>query len=243
MNACPSELQLELQWSHLSPEMETHLASCTRCAARIAELRQREDEFRRFVFPATRQAVVEGVQRGRRNAWMWRAGVGLVFALSIPLATAQTMKLWAAQEGVTGISGEQTKGGVGLGVYLRTDAGAKRVSDAQKVPAAAALRFRVQLPKACEVTVVSYDAEGKLSTLAASSRWPAGMHELPGGAVLDGVPGPERIFVLCSLQPVDLSLVERALPRERGAGAVRTLRHLEAGAELQETILLEKVLP
>jgi len=72
----------------------------------------------------------------------------------------------------------------------------------------------------------------------------ASAFDLPGGAVLDGKPGPERVIAICTPGPMYYAAVERAVQAAmaRGETAVRgnrVIRGLPEGAA-QASILLEK---
>jgi hypothetical protein len=70
------------------------------------------------------------------------------------------------------------------------------------------------------------------------------VEDLPGGAILDGKPGPERIFAVCSADPLAMPQVELAVKVATGTGAesvraINTIPGLPAGT-VQATLLLEK---
>jgi hypothetical protein len=116
------------------------------------------------------------------------------------------------------------------------------------VRADAALRFRVRLPRPCHLWILSVDAQGQVSRLFPTEgdggALAVGLIELPGGAVLDGRPGPERILAVCTPRPHLYAPLERAaqVATARGAGAVRAVRvvpGLPDGTD-QASVLLEK---
>jgi hypothetical protein len=132
--------------------------------------------------------------------------------------------------------------------WLADPAGARAVTDGGEVPAAGALRFRVQPPAPCRLWIVSVDSGGQVSRLyPAEGEGGAEVRQggaLPGGAVLDGRPGPERLFAVCAPEPIPFARVKQAARAAAagGAGAVRSgkmLPGLPRGA-VQATLLLEK---
>ena len=240
MTRCPSDLELE---RHLLADDATalapHLAGCAGCAARLAEMRREGEEFRREVFPATVDAVVART-RPRRLVPRWALAAA-------PLAAAAAAVLFLLGRPPPDYVG--AKGGeFSLAVFVHASDGARAAADGAVVPASAAVRFQVRPARPCRLWVVSVDAAGQVSRLfPASGDAPGRIAEpgaLPGGAVLDGRAGPERIFAVCSPAPLALADVERAAREAAGGGEAR----VRAGARLaglpadaaQATLLLEK---
>lgn len=237
---CPSDLKLEgyLMNAALS-EAAPHVAACERCRARLRQMEREGEDFRRFVYPAT----VGALQR-TRPPLRW---LGLS-APAMALAAAAAVVLMARRGPPDDYSG--TKGAaLKLTVYAGSTTGARALNDREAVPASASLRFRVQPSAPCRLAIVSVDDGGQVSRL-----FPAAGEEgvnvaqpqaLPGGAVLDGRVGPERIYAVCTPAPLPLSLLEeavRAATPARGPGSIRTagpLRGLPQGSA-QTTLLLEK---
>lgn len=239
---CPPDLRLEAHL--LDPErsgLGPHLEDCPACRERLEEMRRQGEDFRRFVYPATVEAVME---RSRPRPW-WKTWPVLV---PVPaLAAAAALFLIVRPERPPG-DYVGVKGGVALAVYAATPAGARLVADGGEVPANAALRFQVRPARPCRLWLVAVDAAGKVSRLYPASgddgAEVTGPGALPGGAVLDGRTGPERIYAICTPAPLPFSKVERAALAAAGGGesAVRSagaLRGLSADTS-QETLLLEK---
>jgi hypothetical protein len=121
------------------------------------------------------------------------------------------------------------------------------VPDGAAVPSTAALRFKVQPAAECWLWILSVDAKGEVSRLyppkgALPDRRGAGT--VPGGAVLDGQPGPERIFAVCApSQTTPWAEVKAAASVASGGPdrvrAARTLGGSLSGAK-QASLLLEK---
>ena len=241
---CPSDLALEQLL--LSPDPSAHRAhaeGCPSCQARLAEMRKQGEDFMRYVFPATVGAVEEAARGGPRRRWTaWLAAAP---ALAAAVAVFLLLRPAAPPDDYVGVKGA---GGLGLSVFLRNGSGAQLAVDGQKVPAAAALRFKVRPAAPCRLWIVSIDATGQVSRLF-PAEGEGGMEldrttELPGGVVLDGQPGPERILAVCVPGPVPYAKVEGAVRSATApsAEAVRSLTQvpgLPAGTAT-DTVLLEK---
>lgn len=241
---CPSDLALEkLLLDPTSTALEPHLAACARCRDRLAEMKRQGEDFHRLVFPATIDAI-EQAAAGRR-------GWGLVRWLApLPaLAAAAAVMLLIGPGGPSddylGVKGGNS---MGLAVFLNARGDIHPARDGEVVPASAAVRFKVRPARPCRLWVLSVDATGQVSRIF-PTEGEGGVEvvrttELPGGAVLDGQPGPERFLALCAPGPVPYSQVEGAVRSAVAIGpdAVRTLRTvpgLPAGT-VQDSVLLEK---
>lgn len=241
--ACPSDLALEAYL--LEPErskLSPHLDGCEGCRGRLARMRAEGDEFRQFVFPATVGAIEEAVKPRRSRLAAWFAPVGALAALAAAALVVVRIAPGGPPPGYTGLKG----GGVGLGVYVNEPGGARLVEDGATVPASGALRFEVKPGAACRLWIVSVDAKGEVSRLyppQGDATAPRHDGPVPGGAVLDGQPGPERLFALCGRDATTWDEVRRAAAA--AAGGPDAVRHARAlGAPLadapQSTLLLEK---
>jgi len=244
MIPCPSDLKLE---AHLLDEARSpiapHLSSCESCRARLEEMRRVGDEFRREVYPATVDAVVAGARsRGPLARWM-------VYLAPVSVAAAAAAVLLLVQprgpgEGYLGIKGSRLT----LAVFARAADAARPVADGESVSPSAALRFQVRPTVPCRLWLVSVDAAGTISRLYPAAgeggAQVAAAGPLPGGALLDGKPGPERIYAVCTPRPLAFADLERAVRTAAGAGAaaVREGRPLQGlpGDAAQATLLLEK---
>jgi hypothetical protein len=243
---CPSDLALE---SHLlEPERSTlagHLAACPSCAARLQDKQQQGEDFLRFVYPATVEAVeaAPGTRRGAllaRRRWL---------VLVPTLAAAAFFLLFRPGAPPDDYLGVKGGGPLGLAVFVQEGTGARLARDGEAVAAGAALRFRVRTAQPCGLWLLSVDARGQVSRLfplqgergAAVER----TADLPGGAVLDGQPGPERIIALCAVAPMGWASAEAAV---RAAFLVAGGESVRRGASLaglppgtvQDSLLLEK---
>jgi hypothetical protein len=237
---CPSDLRLE---AHLlapaASGLAAHLEACARCRGRLGAMERDGEEFRRTVYPATVEAVVGAVRPRRRLRW--------AFLLPAPaaIAAAAAIVLLLPREET------QTKGDLGFAVFAAgPEGGARPVADGGRVPAGAAVRFRVQPSGPCRLWVASVDAGGEISRIyppgkgGSGAELAAGPAELPGGAILDGKPGPERFYAVCVPDGVAWPEVVRAVADAAGKGAetVRApgaLRGLPAGTSAA-SLLVEK---
>lgn len=238
---CPSELALE---RHLldpaTSGLRPHLESCPRCGERVATMEREGEEFRRFVYPATVDAVQDAAAPARGRRW------GLALA-PLAAAAAAAVVLLLQPSGGPGPDYLGTKG-FAFQVFAGGPSGARAVASGESVPAAGALRFQVGPGRPCRLWVVSVDASGQVSRLFPAEGEGGALVEkqgpLPGGAVLDGRAGPERIYAVCTPSPLPFAEVEKAARAAAGGGpgsvrAAGGLRGLPAGTS-QATLLLEK---
>ena len=115
-----------------------------------------------------------------------------------------------------------------------------------------ALRFTVTPPVGRWVWVVSVDGRGTVSRLVpAEADAPLEVHgrtTLPGSAILDATPGPERILAFFCESPASFDEVATAirinLDREGiSADGVRTFSSGDLPCEAHATLLLERAGP
>jgi len=235
---CPSDLALEAHL--LDPEhspIAPHLLACPGCREKLERMEREGEHFRRFVYPATLDAVVAKYGPRRRRTWMW-----LVIA---PVAAAAALFLIVRPGPADDYVG--VKGGLGLAAYLAAPEGARSVADGDRVGAAAALRFKVNPAGRCRLWLVSVDESGQISRIYPTSGdggAPVSQAEaLPGGAVLDGRPGLERFYAVCTPRPLPFVELERSLRAAVPASVqVRqgpTLKGLPRGSR-QASLLVEK---
>jgi hypothetical protein len=254
MTRCPSDLELEaiLLEGERAP-VPLHVAACPRCAARVEAMRRLGEEFQREVFPGTVESIVARTPRARRRV-RWRAVAGPAFGVTgMALAACAMVALLVhrapgPEAGYVGLKGAP----LGFSVFAAGPSGPRALSPGDVVPAGAALRFQVRPAHRCRLWIFSLDEVGAVSRIFPPSgdegaEVPAAGAPLsvPGGAILDGRRGPERIFAVCSPSAaLCYDDLERAA-RQVGAGAarVRALDRLPGlpGDALQATLLVEKV--
>ncbi len=214
-------------------DQQAHLSGCESCRAKLEAMALEDADFHRFVFPRTVEAVVAS-QRPRRFGF---------FALALaPLAAAAALAvaLWphTPPPDYLGVKGAT----VGLAVFSLDATGAPvRLLDGARVPATASLRFRVAPSKPCHLWVFSLDERSQVSRLfppEGAAPLVASEMTLPGGATLDGVAGAERVFAVCSPQPLDFS--EVAAQAARAGATVRSSTTVPLDDAIQGSLLLEK---
>ena len=240
MNRHPSELALEayLLDRETSP-VAPHLGGCERCRARIARMEHEGEDFRRFVLPATLDAVLDENAPERRNRWLWLLGIAPVAAVAAVIVAIRPSQPGPDYVGI--------KGGMSLVAYLGGPGGAKAVLDGQAVKPSSALRFSVGPQGRCNLWIVSVDESAQISRIypadgdggaPVSKQGP-----LPGGAVLDGRAGLERFYAVCSPGPLGYdALTKRVRASVHGPDDLRkgpALSGLPKGTR-QTSLLLEK---
>ncbi len=241
----PSDLALEAFL--LEPErspLATHVETCPSCSARVSRMREEGDEFRRVVFPQTVDAIEEALEK-RRSGWR------LVLApAAVVVAAAAAILLIVRTPGPPSDYEYGVKGtGLALAVFVNGGEGARAVPDGAGVPATAALRFKVQPADDCWLWIMSVDENGDISRLYPPKGTPPDRRStgpVPGGAVLDGHPGPERIYAVCAPSQemawaeVKASAAAVALGGPERVRAARGLGGSLSGA-YQASLLLEKL--
>jgi hypothetical protein len=241
---CPSDLALEkLLLEPAGMAVPPHLDACGRCQARLAEMRRQGEEFRRFVYPATVEAVEAAA--ARRPAWDLARWLAPLPALAAAAAVILVVGTGTPPEDYIGSKGGSS---MGLAVFLQDATGPHPARDGEVVPASASVRFKVRPAHPCRLWVLSVDAAGQVSRIF-PAEGEGGVEvvrttELPGGAVLDGQAGPERFLALCAPGPVPFDRVAGAVRAAVSAGpdsvrSLRTIPGLPAGT-VQDSVLLEK---
>ena len=250
---CPLNLALEeYLLERTSSKYAPHVATCATCQARVARMEAEGQRFLQYVYPAT-VGKIEEAASGWRATWKrW------MLLLPIPAAAVMAALLLVTGSGdapeplVPDVEQTQIKGGgqgsLGLTLFVGGANGARPIAEGEAIPAHSAIRFKVTPTKACRLWVVSVDGAGQVSRLFPSTgdvgAEIAKGGALPGGAVLDGSTGPERIFAFCTPKPVAYATVERAVQRAVASGpqAVRSVGIVPGlpDGTAQGSVLIEK---
>ena len=219
----PSDLALE---EHLLDRNKhaDHVAGCDRCRQRVAMMEEEGKHFRQYVYPAT----LEKLEAAPKRRWSWLLG-----PIAAAAAAAAVLALYVRQpdSDYVGTKGSALK----LTIYASDGSGAHAVADGATVPANAALRFKVHASSPCELTILSLDDSGQVSTVAAGAKI-AGEQTLPGGAVLDGRAGQERFFAVCA--PGRIAGLEEKV-KAAGVGGRKDLSDLPPGSAQASQLLVK----
>jgi len=239
---CPSDLALEGYL--LEPERSPlvgHLAGCDSCRGRLARMNEEGEEFRRFVFPATVEKVERAAEHARRPRWPFVLAPTLAAAA---VAIALVFRAPGPDPDYLGVKGRDMT----LSVFVNAADGARAVPDGAPVPAGAELRFRVRPAGDCWLWILSVDEAGAVSRLYPPKGVPPDRRApgpVPGGAVLDGLSGPERFYAVCAPdEKMGWGDVKEAAELAARGGAERVRAARELGGKLsaagQASLLLEK---
>jgi len=241
---CPTDLALEgyLLEPDRSP-LAAHLAGCARCAARVTEMRAQGEAFLQFVYPATVAAIEAAAAR---DPWWRRPWLAMLPALATAAAVVVLFRPSLPPDDYQGLKGGA---GLGLSVFVQSEGGARNVHDGEAIRADAALRFRVRAQRSCRLWILSLDERGQVSRLypgeGTGGAPVSGQAEIPGGAVLDGQAGPERIYAVCTPSPATWKSLAKVIQTATGPGPDRVRASpaatdgLPAGTVV-DSVLLEK---
>lgn len=242
---CPSDLDLELWLSGAAAAKERlspHLEGCAACKARLAWAEDAARAFAAGPLVRTREAVVDRTL-GPRAAWggfrFWVPALGLAAAALLAFVAVPQ----GPPEGYVGLKGSTPA--LGLEVWRGVEGHGERLAPGAKVSPGDGLRFSLVGPSR-KIWLFTVDARGELSLLSpADGRQPREVSGvLPGGAVLDDVLGPERVFAVDAEAVGSLEAL-RALVKETYGADPAKIRGVDRlpidGA--QDSVLLEKVAP
>jgi hypothetical protein len=247
----PSALRLHQHQLAALPAAEAqavqdHLAGCERCRQEIDALAGHQAQFLREVLPRTAEGI------GRRTApvasrwhrWLLPVMGGLAVATALVLV-ARPIGPPSGGEPVV-----QTKGGAPLTIIAQHDGQQLTVDDGvTRLRAGDRIRFVVRPGDDRFVLIASVDGNGHATIYhpfngeQSAPIEDAPRVEIPGSIALDATPGPERVFILLSRQPLKAAVVRAALDQvgAQGLAAVRTTPRLPVDADSQSSVLFEKV--
>jgi hypothetical protein len=223
-----------------------HLAECERCRNELALMRASQERFRREVFPRTAPEIERRLARRR---WRWLAPLVLAPAFAVLLLTLRPKPVESDFGNIGNIG---IKGAATLRVFAQSHGSVSEVREGEELAPGDALRFEIQPGGLPFLLVGSVDAAGQVGILfpldgrESGPIDPMAVFAVPGSAVLDAAPGPERAFALLSRRPIAAEAVEasmRALA-QRGPAALRSAMGLPGlGANSQLTLHWEKRSP
>lgn len=183
--------------------LDAHLAVCTRCRARRAELQAERQRFQatRPLVPAWLAPEAKIKVRKRHYGALVLAALGLL-ALLRPQPE------------------ERAKGGELLGFYVKRGAQIHQGSVNERLSPGDQLRFTYSSERARYLAVLSVDAAQRASVYFPASgqaqRVSAGKQvALPSAVELDAVLGAERVLAIFCDQPFPLAPLESALAQRR----------------------------
>jgi hypothetical protein len=235
--SCPTELSLEQYLVNAAQSVHrTHVMNCAACTDLVKQMTQEGQHFQQYVFPQT----VEAVSSSGNSIWKFK---WLALPLVVSAAVLLFVQFQTPADDYIGIKGASH---LGLSVFTPAESGVVELQDGQIVSATAPLRFRISVNEPCRLWVVSIDSTGNISRLFPTEgdlgEWVKGSQALTGGAVLDGVAGPERLLALCTPNGFPYSQLERTLKSlnvKEVIHAVIPSTHFPEGSNLT-SFLLEK---
>ena len=248
MNTHLSSLTIDaLAAGHLTGTEATraraHVETCARCSTDVAAAEAACARFTREVLPRT-----IGNLRPRAPWWR-RFGPGLL----VPALAAAVVLIWMVRRPDTlPIDDDdiRLKGSLTFQVFANRGGEVIPVRDGIRLAAGDRIRFVVGAEGAAYLLVASVDGAGKATVYypyGGARSGPVGRQpsELPGSIVLDAAPGPERVFALVSIDPLEAADVTRAIAAigARGADAIRATRTLDVPASAQASVVFEKAAP
>ncbi|HZX92947.1 MAG TPA: hypothetical protein VFE90_00415 [Myxococcales bacterium] len=221
----PSELKLERHLLDPSrSSVQSHVEGCGDCQSRLALMEKQGEDFRRFVYPATLDKVLEPHTRFRFTPLkaLWLAAPAMGLAAVLVMVTRGPDKDYIGE-----------KGGFELTAYAALPDGTRALGNGDTVPANASLRFHVRTKKECALSILSIDASGQVSKLYTQDV--RGDVTLSGGVRLDGKEGPERFFAVCGPGYAEVDQAARHVGE-----SVREMQALPGVKAPQSSLLIEK---
>jgi hypothetical protein len=238
---CPSDFSLDDAELHgPAATVAAHLAGCARCIHRRQRRAALAEEFRGPTADAVWTAVQRRTAAGRLTA---KPGLlGLAAAATLVLVAGVVLQPSAQdQEAYLGV-----KGAPGLDVFCRRQGNTFRLDPGQALQQGDELRFRAfgASPGARYVVLGSVDGTGRFAPFypgdlgQPSVPLPPADMALPGGVTIDEAPGPERVLLVVSSQPLSARAVARAA--EAGAATGQFPREIDGVAVTSRWLVLPK---
>lgn len=233
----PTDLELERALMGERVPAAAHLSGCEQCAPRVAWMKELGLEFDAHVYPRLKARVVDQAVTPPRRWWPYVAAL-------VPAAAAALLFVLVPRgpgRDYVGVKGGNTGT---LEVYLGDGSTGRRLQPGDVVHPHDGLRFFVIAP-AHDAFVFTVDATGRVSALY-PEQGGAPVHAdglLPGGAVLDDVTGPERVFAVFPTRPMMFDDVQAAAAQAFAHPSAQTVREVERLPldAPQQSLLLEKV--
>jgi predicted anti-sigma-YlaC factor YlaD len=233
--------------------VEAHADRCARCGGRRAQHETRVAQFRTVVLPRT----LARLDRRRRpwHARLWAAAIALPALAVLALVIAHRFTGFVRGTGAPaeiGVKGDgqmqvfaRRAGARGLG-----DAVIVRVGNGDRLAPGDALRFVLYPSGLPYALIASVDGAGQVSVYfpyhGDQSAAVDGALAVPvaGSIVLDGAPGPERLFAIFSERPIAARVVHDLLTpiAAGGAATIRAAGRMPLTGTQQATLLFEKEL-
>jgi hypothetical protein len=228
-------------------QAQAHLLRCERCRFDEERLREYREHFARQVHPRTVARLRARAETAPRPGlrWMWLAG------LLVPAAVVAVLFLRPRPPVVPARTAVGIKGAPSLLAVARHGERVFPVTPDVPLAPGDQIRFVLEPGSHRFALVVSVDGGGRASVYhpyqgaESAEVEPHRRLEVPGSIVLDGAPGPERIYALYSDQALASTEVAGAL-QDVGAGgaeAIRSHTRLEVPATEQASVLIEKQAP
>jgi hypothetical protein len=235
----PSELVLEKHLLAPSADVTTHAAGCPLCTARLRRMAEEGETFRRDVYPRAVVAVREAASPVERPGRRW-------LLAALPVAAAAAALVLVVRSGGPGPDYVGLKGGaLGLTVFVGASSDSTAVVDGARV----ALMLRSASPSAPPGRAASGSPRSTPAVRCPGSTRPSGeapatvaqSGPLPGGAILDGQLGPERLYAVCTSRRCGGTWSpDHEPPRRRRGRATRREADRPPRRRAQATLLLEK---
>ena len=226
--------------------VETHMADCTVCAARIQEAREADDA---AVIPPMPELVLRRAEPMAKVVPLWRRGP-VLGAAAAAMAASLVLVLWTAPPAPDGGSGSPTeefvRKGAGFTMHVVVDdgAGGRVLTSGDAVRPGDNLGFRIHPERDGYVMIVGSDQTNapypcfpQTSIAAARVEASAEPFALKAAVELDDVLGAERIVGVLCPEPFEFGTLSEAL-RASPQGTVPL-----AGCSTEEVVVVKKVEP